>query len=235
MNSLTAFGGVFLLVAATELSVEAAGRVVGFAAPDGTPLAGMLYEAPERPAPAVVLVHMLGRSKDEWAPFANRLQEAGATVLALDLRGHGSSGGNGAMLTAMVSDVRAAVEWLAMRPDVRGGGLAIVGASLGANLAASAAAGAPNVRAVALLSPSLDYRGVRIDSGIVKKLGERALWLACSTADPYALRTVKELATGSGPREQRLSGTRAHGTQLLSADPDVAAALVDWLERTLIF
>ena len=135
----------------------------------------------------------------------------------------------------MSTDVRAALDWMAARSGVRSGGLGVVGASLGANLAAIAAAEAHAVHAIALISPSLDYRGVRLDSGVLRKLGERPIWLAASTEDPYALRTVKALAGSTGSREQRLSGTRAHGTALLSADPDLARALVDWLEQTLIF
>jgi dienelactone hydrolase len=213
----------------------ASGRTVTFTAPDGTSLAAMFYETSNRPAPGVVLVHMLGRSKDEWSALADRIQSAGATVLAVDLRGHGSSGGTGGTLAPMASDVRAALDWLSSRPGVRPDALAVVGASLGANLAAVVAADAPAVRAVALLSPSLDYRGVRLDSAVMKKLGDRPVWLAASTEDPYALRSVKDLAAGSGAREQRLSAARAHGTALLSSDPDLARALVDWLRRTLVF
>ena len=216
-------------------SAAAAGRPVTFTSNDGTSLAGMFYEASDRPAPGAVLVHMLGRSKDEWIPIAERLQATGITVLAMDLRGHGSSAGNGAILSAMVGDVQAALNWLSSRPGIRPGSTALIGASLGANLAAIAAAQGGAVRGLALISPSLDYRGVRIDSDVIKKLVNLPIWLAASSEDAYALRTVKELATGSGSREQRLSGARAHGTALLSADQDLAGALVDWLRRTLIF
>jgi hypothetical protein len=50
----------FLVVLLLAAPVFAAGRPVTFAAPDGTTLAGMFYEASPMPAPAVVLVHMLG-------------------------------------------------------------------------------------------------------------------------------------------------------------------------------
>jgi alpha-beta hydrolase superfamily lysophospholipase len=213
----------------------AAGRVVNLAATDGTPLVGMFYEASARPAPAVVLVHMLGRSKEEWAPFAERLQSAGITALAIDLRGHGRSGGSASDLSAMVADVEAAVGWLAAHSSVRPAPVGIVGASLGANLAGIVAAGSPVVRAVAMISPSLDYRGVRLDTALMKKIGDRPVWLTASTEDPYALRTVKELAADEAAREQRLSAVRAHGTALFSADQELAGALVDWLRRTLIF
>jgi alpha-beta hydrolase superfamily lysophospholipase len=225
-----------LLVAdARAATVAAMGRPIGFTAPDGTSLTGLLFEASNRPAPGIVLVHMLGRSKDEWTWIAGRLQEAGATVLAIDLRGHGSSGGSPAVLGPMVTDVTAAIDWLATRPNVRPDALAVVGASLGANLAALAAADRGLVRAVALLSPSLEYRGVRLDTGTMKRLGGRAVWLGASTEDPYALRTVKELMSAGGNREQALSTARAHGTGLLGADPDLTRTLMDWLRRTLIF
>jgi alpha-beta hydrolase superfamily lysophospholipase len=222
-----------LLTNATPLL--AAGRPVGFTAADGTTLAAMLYESNLRPSPGIVLVHMLGRSKDEWALMAERLQDAGATVLAFDLRGHGSSAGSASTLGPMAGDVSAAIDWLATRPNVRPGAVAVVGASLGANLAAIAAASKATVRAVALLSPSLDYRGVRLDAATMKRLGARPVWLAASSEDPYALRTLKELVAGGGSREQYLSSVRAHGTTLLTADPDLARTLMDWLRRTLIF
>ena len=213
---------------------SAAGRPVAFQAADGVPLAGMLYEASQRPAPAVVLVHMLGRSKDEWSPLAERLQGNGVTALAIDLRGHGHSAGNGAELPLMVGDVQAAIRWLSGRGPVRPAALALVGASLGANLAALAAADEPAVRALALLSPSLDYRGLRLEAALVRKLAGRAVWLAASTEDPYALRTVKDLTTENASFQQRLSTVRAQGTALLAADPDLSRALVDWLKATLI-
>ena len=178
---------------------------------------------------------MLGRSRDDWDNVATRLADAGLIVLAMDLRGHGRSSGVASMLPPMIDDVRAAIAWIDGRPNVTPGGIAIAGASLGANLAALAAAESSQVRAVALLSPSLDYRGVRIDAGVGKRIGARPMWLAASTEDPYALRTLKELASPAGPREQHLSRAPAHGTNLLAADADLARSLVDWLKRTLIF
>lgn len=213
----------------------ASGRPVTIVASDGTTLAGMFYESSPRPAPAVVLVHMLGRSKDEWSVVADRLANAGIASLAIDLRGHGRSGGDRSALAPMVGDVRAALDWLATQPAVRPDGLGVVGASLGATLAATAAAAVPAVRVIAMISPALDYRGLRLDGSIVRQIGSRPVWMAASTEDPYALRTIKELTESGAAGEQRLSGVRGHGTTLLWADPDLAGALVDWLRRTLIF
>ena len=216
-------------------SAEASGRGVTLTSLDGTPLTGELYEAPSRPAPGVVLIHMLTRNKGDWDSLANRLQEAGITALAIDLRGHGGSSGSPQVLPAMVQDVRAAVQWLSARQGVRPGAIGSVGASLGASLALLAAVELPMVRAIALVSPSLDYRGLRTDTGLLKKLGARSIWLSASADDPLALRTLRDFASEpSGPREQLVSSAAGHGTPLLNADQDVGRALVDWLRRSLL-
>ena len=214
---------------------EAAGRAVTFPSLDGTSLAGEIYEAASRPAPAVVLVHMLTRSKADWGGLPDRLQEAGITALTFDLRGHGGSAGSPQVLAGMVQDVRAAAQWLTARQGVRPGSIALVGASLGASLSLLAAVELPSVRAIALLSPSLDYRGLRTDLNLVRKVGGRAMWLAASAEDPLALRTLRDFAADTtGPREQLISSAVAHGTTLLERDPEVGRALVDWLRRSLL-
>jgi len=214
----------------------AAGRPVTLAAADGVTLAGQLYETAARPAPGVVLLHMLSRTRGDWDEVAQQLEAAGLTVLAIDLRGHGASGGSAASLSGMVPDVRAAVQWLSARPTVRPDAVGLVGASLGANLALLAAAEQPLVRAVAVISPSLDYRGLRVSADVMKKLSGRAVWLAASSEDPFSLRTLKELtADESMPRDQQLSSVAAHGTNLLTADKDLTRALVDWLRQRLLF
>jgi dienelactone hydrolase len=210
-------------IALAAIPAAAAGRPVALTSADGTSLAATFYEASSRGSPAVVLVHMLGRSKDEWAVYAERLQDAGIAALALDLRGHGRSGGSAGELAAMAGDVRAGLAWLSAQANVRSGAIGV------------AAGDVPAARAVALLSPSLDYRGVRIDAALVKKLNDRALWLAASRDDPLAARTVNELAAGHPAAEQRLVAARAHGMALFGTDPDLFRGLVDWLRRTLIF
>jgi hypothetical protein len=93
----------------------------------------------------------------------------------------------------------------------------------------------PQVRAIALLSPSLDYRGLRTDNALIKRLGSRSIWLAASDQDPLALRSLRDIAAEpSGPREQHVSTVLAHGTALLDKDGDVARSLVDWLRRSLL-
>lgn len=231
---IAALSMIALVLVLGASSVEAAGRPVTFPSSDGVTIAGELFEAPTR-SPGVLLVHMLTRSKSEWGSLPDRIRDAGITALTIDLRGHGQSGGSPQDLQAMIQDVHAAAQWLASRPNVRGDAIAIVGASLGASLALLASVDLPQVRFLALLSPSLDYRGLRTDTALIKRLGARSMWLAASDQDPLALRTLRDIAAEpSGAREQHVSTILAHGTTLLDRDPDVARALVDWLRRSLI-
>jgi pyridoxine 5-phosphate synthase len=232
---IAALSIVLLAVLLGASRAEAAGRPVTFPSTDGVTIAGEFFESLNRPSPGVVLVHMLTRNKNDWGSLPDRIRDAGMTALTIDLRGHGQSSGSAQDLQAMVQDVRAAAQWLAARPNVRGDAIAIVGASLGASLALLAAVDVPQARALALLSPSLDYRGLRTDVTLIKRLGARAIWLASSDQDPLALRTQRDIAAEpSGSREQHVSTVLAHGTALLDRDPDVGRALVDWLRRALI-
>ncbi len=88
-----------------------------------------------------------------------------------------------------------------LAPDLGAGRIGFAGASLGANLAALAAAEDPTVASLALLSPSLDYRGLRIEPAI-RKIGSRPILLVASDDDGYASRTVRDLQkAGNGIRE----------------------------------
>jgi dienelactone hydrolase len=218
---------------AAQPPVRAAGRVVTYRTADGRALTGLFLDAEPRPAPAVVLVPMLGRPRDDWQLVAQRLAEAHISALAIELPG-GALPTDPDALAAWSEEIRAAVAFLASRPaDVRPGAIGIAGASLGASLAAVAAAADPTVRSIALVSPSLDYRGVRIE-GAMRTYGVRPALLVASLQDPYAARSARELAhEAPGPRELRWSSVPAHGTLLLQRDADLIRSLVEWFQQTL--
>jgi dienelactone hydrolase len=223
-------GKVAFAVVALLFSIgadAAAQRRVTFRAEDGATLTGAYYEPSRPPAPGIVLLPMLRRSHADWDAAAAQLADAGFAVVALDYRGDDQLG-------AYAIDVRAAKAFLRARPDVMPGSLGIAGASIGANLAVLDAADDPGVLSIALLSPGIDYKGLRTEAAM-KKFGARPALLAGSTRDPYAARTIRHLTTvGPGLREVRLTDSVAHGTVLLSRDPDLIPALVDWFKRTLL-
>ena len=228
LASRAAAASVLALAMAAGAGLHAAApRRVVFRADDGATLAGAYYEPSQRPAPGIVLLHMLRRSHADWDAAAAQLSEAGFAVLALDFRPGDDVG-------VFATDVKAAKAFLRERPEVIPGAIGIAGASVGANLAILDAADDAGVRSIALLSPGMDYKGLRIEASM-KKYGARPALLAGSTKDPYAARSIRHLTTiGPGLREVRLTDSAAHGTVLLARDPELIPALVDWFKRTLL-
>jgi alpha-beta hydrolase superfamily lysophospholipase len=184
---------------------------------------------------------MLHRSRREWEAVAQRLASDGIGALAIDLRGHGESPGaltasDGAQAdySSMVLDVKAARRFLAARAEVQQSRVGMAGASIGANLAALEASADPTIASLVLLSPSLDYRGLRIEAA-VKKIAARPVLLVASDDDPYALRSARELQkAGGGLRELLVLKQAGHGASMLSRDADLVRTLVDWFRRTLL-
>ena len=209
---------------------------VTFRADDGTAIWATWHEPVYRPAPAVILVHMLGRSRRDWDDVGDRLASAGIGALAIDLRGHGESAhgpvGEGSGYSVMTQDIAAAKRFLRARIDVVPSRLGILGASIGASLAVLDAASDPAVASLALLSPSMDYRGLRIEAA-ARKYGNRPMLLVASDDDPYARRSVADLQKTGNPRELvQLSGA-GHGTNMLRRSPELGYSLVEWFRRTL--
>jgi len=229
-------GGAILIVAwLLATRADAAARSVSFHTDDGVALEGLWYEPPAR-GPAVILIHMLHRSRKDWEPLASRLSGEGFGVLAFDLRGHGESGGSvpsDGQYTAFLQDVTAARRFVSARSDVVPSRIALIGASVGGNLAVLDAAARPGVTAIALLSPSIDYRGLRIDAAVRKYSGP--LLLVAADDDPYATRSTREIVKAGGGRRETLLLSRAgHGTTMLARSPDLVRALVDWVRKTLV-
>ena len=147
---------------------------VSLVAADGVPLAA--WYAPTRNGAAIVLVHGGTDSREGVRAHASMLRDAGFGVLALDLRGHGASGGGGnAFGWEGTRDVQAAVAYLQGDESVRAiGGL---GLSLGGEVLLGALNATPALGAV--VSEGATYR---------------------STAEYLALPGLDDLAHSGYPR-----------------------------------
>ena len=123
---------------------------VRLAAADGTALVGTWLPGPTGDAPAVVLAHGFAahRRKPAYARLADGLT-AHAHVLALDLRGHGHSGGRTTLGDRESLDVAGAVSWLHARGHDR---VVLVGASMGATSVLHALARGTRANAAVVVS-----------------------------------------------------------------------------------
>ncbi len=106
---------------------------------NGSHLHGVLH-APDEPRAVALLVHGFNSCSREFDPLPERLAKGGLAAYAIDLRGHGASGGErGAIgLEAATQDIDAAVAYLKKRfPDLP---RMLIGHSLGAAYAIGYAA-----------------------------------------------------------------------------------------------
>ncbi|HSD84574.1 MAG TPA: alpha/beta fold hydrolase [Anaerolineae bacterium] len=96
---------------------------------------------------AIILIHGAGGSREGMRPYAEMLARHGYGVLALDLRGHGTSAGSiNRFGWQGTRDVGAAVAYLKERSEVKAiGGL---GSSLGGEVLLGAASKYPTLKAV---------------------------------------------------------------------------------------
>jgi len=197
---------------------------------EGQPVAALCW-VPARSGPArvpgVILLHMLGRSKDDWRGFGDLLERSGYAAIALDLRGGGNAGER-----KLVGDARAGFEFLARQPEVDAGRIGVVGASIGANGALLFAVEEPRVRCVALLSPGLDYRGVSTMPAISKMA--RPVLLVASEDDAYSAESVRRLEQlAPGPKAMKMYSHAGHGTQIFSAGVGLDKELLTFLKAHL--
>lgn len=154
-------------------------ETVSLTTDDGVSLAA--WYAPPQNGAAIVLVHGSGNSRDNVRAHAEMLARSGFGVLALDLRGHGESGGDINRLGWQGShDVSAAVSYLQAREEVRAiGGL---GLSVGGEILLGAASELPALRAIASEGAtyrSLDeFEALPERRGVINSLQVRMLSLA---------------------------------------------------------
>lgn len=179
-------------------------------------------------APGVLLLHMYGASRADWVAFALHLQERGTAALALDLRGHGASPGPEDWSQALL-DVRAAWETLLARPEVDAQHSAIIGASVGANLALMIGANNPGVVTVVALSPGLDYLHLQ-PSLIMSNFGSRPVLLIASQDDAYSYTSTQQLAPLAPSAETYFFKQAGHGMAMFN-DPALEPLLLDWLQK----
>jgi pimeloyl-ACP methyl ester carboxylesterase len=119
---------------------------VRFAGDKGIVQSGLLYVPPsataQHPAPAVLLSHGYINTREMQSPFAVELARRGFVVLAMDMAGHGYSGG--AVLNPRDMGGPAALRYLQSLPYVDKANIGLEGHSMGGIPISAAAAAQPD-------------------------------------------------------------------------------------------
>jgi pimeloyl-ACP methyl ester carboxylesterase len=194
---------------------------------DGLAMQAIYYSAPIRPAPGVLLLHMEGGDRTVWDDLVLRLQAEGYIALAVDLRGHGETGGP-VDWTRAQSDINAALVQLGQFPGVAANQIVVVGASVTANLALHACADAPGCAGVIVFSPGLDVHGITAADAMAR-LGARPVLIIAGENDGNNPGDSIELSRlAQGEHDLRIYGA-GHGTDLLDTEPGVIDVMIAWL------
>ncbi|MBI5532067.1 MAG: alpha/beta fold hydrolase [Deltaproteobacteria bacterium] len=230
-------------------------EAVSMTAADGVKLEGSLYAGGDARAPAVILVHRMAGTRTEWTPLIERLfpPKMPLNVLTFDLRGHGTSVGDGkgkgapgakggkklawnefgpAEFAALSKDVQAAIQWMDRRTGGPAGAVVLVGSDIGATASVVAAKGLGNrLRGVALISPGAALRGV----DIYKPFGEVLTLpnlIVAAREDNTSNEPAQALhAMSKGSRMVGVDGA-LHSAEYLGREvPYVWDEIADWVEE----
>lgn len=236
---------VFVTVLSTIVPGRAAERVT-VKTKDRTALVGDFYppnSQAQQKAPLVVLLHMLSRNRNDWQPYIPQLTAMGYAVFTMDLRGHGESNQRGherlnwrsfrkSDYARMPGDLLETLDALSAYQDrIDLNSVAVIGASIGCNVALVAAAQRQTIRALVLLSPGLDYRGIKTKEAM-RRYGNRPILLVAAEADAYSANSTRTLyKVAAGAKELKMYRGGAHGTRILESRPDAVTLVLGWLDR----
>ncbi len=213
--------------------------------PDGVQIVGTFYGSEVEHGPAVLMLHQWGGNRRAYDALARQLQAQGISSLAIDGRGWGESTRRGDQtikaartdeaVAGMKLDVQAAVNFLARQPSVDSQRIGVVGASYGSSLAIIHAAQDSTIKAVALLSPGLNYFGNLPTEPAVRSFGARALLSVAAEDDPESATAVRKLDGLAQGDKHRLKIYRSggHGTGLFAARVGVEQLLQEFFKQNL--
>ncbi len=226
MKSLTLLAAV-TLVASFALAGESK-KDVDIPAPDGTTLKGS-YFSPDKPGPAILLLHQCNMNRHAWDGLAKDLADAGFHVLTIDFRGFGDTAAG--PRDKWPGDVDAAYAYLMEQKGVDKSRVAAGGASCGVTQASDAAVRHHEIKALVLLSGSASDAA----KAYIAATPSLAVFGAASEGDAAANRGIHEAVEPSKNPKSRglhLEGTE-HGVPMFAKHPDLEPMIVSWLKAQM--
>lgn len=180
----------------------------------------------------VYLFHQLGGQKEDWNDYVVNFTKIGCDVLAIDFSGHGEAEGDYEMFTEddwqqLPQDAANVLEYGREKyPDYDHW---MVGSSIGSNAALIAASTVPaDVTGVVLLSPGLDYHGVKAGPASTKYDGP--LFIATSSTDTSSFEaTLEILDLSPSVALQTVEAPTGHGLELFETRPKLNTEIADFI------
>jgi pimeloyl-ACP methyl ester carboxylesterase len=177
--------------------------------------------------PTILLLHQLYTDRHSWEPVViPALLAGGYNALAVDVRGHGQTGG-AINWDMAISDVQVWLDW--MRANSLGNGF-VMGSSMGSALALVGCGNDPLCRGAIAVSPGWDYYGISVEQTFKALLGERPVLIIYATTDPwpaYGVPMMVEAATGEVTVLDYPGNM--HGMDLFTTEDTLIPSLWEWL------
>jgi len=236
---LLRFLAVPIFLAAGLVAAQTAPRDVAINAPDGTTLKGT-YFAAAKPGPGILLLHQCNRDRKTWNNLATILAANGFSVLALDYRGYGESGGGPyespqarqqSIAEDWPGDIDAAFNFLLQQPGVDRNRIGAAGASCGVNQSIQLARRHPEVKTIVLLSGTTDQAG----RDYLRRNDWLPIFASASVDDGDAIQLLRWILSFSHNSKNQLVQykTAGHGTDMFKVESGLEPLIVAWFERTL--
>ncbi|MDD5431103.1 MAG: alpha/beta fold hydrolase [Candidatus Pacebacteria bacterium] len=197
----------------------------------------------EQPRAWVILVHSMPATKEAWRDLADVLQGQGLECIAIDLRGHGESdeGPDGYKNfdddehQSGINDLKAAWEFLE-KQGAQKQKTFLIGASIGANLCFQFISENQDFKKAVLLSPGVDYRGVKTLPMAKALVQGQSVFLASSKDDDGnvedAEQIIKEIPEGISKNLIKYENA-GHGIKMLQSGekPDLTETIINFLKN----
>jgi len=209
---------------------------------DGIKIAANLYSV--EPARGwLVLVHMMPAAKESYRELAQRFQNLGYESIVIDLRGHGESdGGPDGYLNKdfdhkkSILDLEAAVNYLINNRQATADKISFIGASIGANLCLQYIVEHPEYKTAVLLSPGLNYRGIKTEPLVKNLKAGQKVFFVSSRDDPNAENNVEEnqklydLVPNGVEKEIKIYDIAGHGTDILKNQQELMSLIIEFIK-----
>ncbi len=183
----------------------------------------------------IILLHRLGNDRNNWKDFAPLLVKNGFSAIAIDLRGHGQSTEKFKLnaltdkdFNNMVLDTKATKKFLESKKITN---IAIIGESIGANTALNYAVQDEKIKTVVLLSPGLEYRGIKTENSM-SEYSERPILIIAADGDAYSAESSRKLdMLAFGEKKFELYEGSEHGVHMFDEKPELKNLIIDWLKK----
>lgn len=221
-------------------SVKNSYEKIDYITKDGVKIVGNFYKI-DSPKLYALLIHMMPATKESYNNFAMFLKDKDISSLAIDLRGHGKSTLQNENTINFndfsdkshqdsIADIKSGIDFL-KNNGAQPNQIFIVGASIGANLALWYLKEHSDIKGTVLLSPGIDYKGIKTAPLMTGLSKNQKVFLVASKEDPESYTAITTLNNLNGKSSDILKlEMGGHGTDMLENYAELENKIYSWIK-----